>query len=82
MELSPVSGIRGLAAVKDKPESDVSPAFAVERSDRMKDDAYKKSGEEPERGMEEEVSENEYPEDETSSGLVGFGGGDGVDFLA
>ena len=85
MELSPISGIRGISTVKGKLESEVSPALAVDRSDRMSDDAYKKSGEEAERGMEEEVSEateDEDPESETSSGLGGFAAGNGVDLLA
>jgi hypothetical protein len=66
-------------------ESEVSPALAVDRSDRMTDDAYKKSGEEAERGMEEEASdpmEDEDPENESSSDSGGSVAGNGVDLLA
>ena len=85
MELSPISGIRGISAVKGRLESEVSPALAVDRSNRMSDDAYKKGGEEAERGMKEEVSdeiEQEDPENGNSSDLGEPAAGNGVDFLA
>ena len=83
MELSPISAIRGISAVKGKLESEVSPALAVDRSDRMTDDAYKKSGEQAERGMAEEVSDEIEEEDpESSSDSGGSDAGNGVDFLA
>lgn len=85
MELRPISGIRGISAVRGMLESEVSPALAVDRSDRMTDDAYKKSGEEAERGMEEEASdpmEDEDPENESSSDLGGSVAGNGVDLVA
>ena len=58
MELSPIAGIRGVGPTSvPKAEREIQPPFALDRSDRMGDDAYNDARQETERGLEEEGSE-------------------------
>lgn len=58
MGIAPVPGIRGVGPANTTlVEREVEPAFAMDRSERMQDDAYKGSQESAERGMEEEDSD-------------------------
>ncbi len=69
MGIPPIPRIRGVGSV-DSPllEREIRPAFALDRSERMKDDAYQGSRDSAERGMEEDSEPAaDSNTDETSS---------------
>jgi len=58
MELSPIPGIRTVGpATARRDEREVQPAFALDPSGRMEDDAYNGARQDSERGLEEEDSD-------------------------
>jgi hypothetical protein len=59
MQLGPVEAIRAVASTGvNRTASDVTPAFAVESSERMQDDSYGADAKRQDRGMEEDTVES------------------------
>ncbi len=69
MGIPPIPRIRGVGPTNSPlVEREIQPAFALDRSDRMKDDAFKGSRDSAERGMEEDSEPAEDSNtDETAS---------------
>lgn|GEM_PF-4243730 len=84
MGLSPIPSISGVGPARaPNMEREVEPPFALYRSGRMGDDAYKGSGETAERGMEEEESESsDATNDEAATEKALDGVRTGVNFFA
>jgi hypothetical protein len=79
-----IPGIRGIGpANAPLVEREVPPPFALDRSDRMGDDAYNGSGEGAERGLEEadSAAAEEASDDSETSSVPGDPTG-GVSFFA
>ncbi len=58
MGLSPIASICEVGTVSSaRADREVAPPFALDRSGRMEDDAYKERREDAERGLEEEDAE-------------------------
>lgn len=85
MELAAISGTQSVTTIRPKPGSEVPTAPAANKPDRVRDDAYKQSGQEPHRGMEEEQADlidDEDPDTEGRSDLPQSAPASAVNLLA